>query len=257
MVSASFLSNRKLARHIQRLYPTAEFIERDFNLYLDAQPPLPSRSDAVPTSQGTTADESDMIISPSIGLILTTLQKIKQRSLPGQTARSPVKDRITRASPRYEKLIVFVHEDRNAQNSSEIGASELDNSDCESLIEITSFSSSLESEVQIMFIAGGEDHLAKWIVATMIKYGTPNLKLIQDETLWEVLLRRAGMNAFAAQAILAELKAPKETERAIPENFGLGAFLKMSMKERFARFETLLGGRRSLARVSRILDARW
>ena len=257
VVSASFLSNRKLAREIPRMYPSAEFIERDFNLYQDAQHQPPSRSDAVPATQSTIADEADMIVSPSTGLILTTLQKIKQRSLPGQAARSPVKERITRTSPRYERLIVLIHEGRKTQDSSEIGTSELDNSDCEALIEITNFCSSLESEVQITFVAGGDDQFAIWIVATMVRYGTPNLKLIQDETSWELFLRRAGMNAFAAQAILAELKAPEQIEGVIPQDYGLGAFVKMSVKERFARFETLLGGRQLLARVSRVLDAKW
>ena len=87
------------------------------------------------------------------------------------------------------------------------------------------------------------------------------IKLLQDETLWEVFLRRAGLNAFAAQAILARLKAPDQNEvdtvDAQETNFGLTAFIKMSVEERYTQFETLLGGRRLLRRVSQVLDATW
>jgi len=262
VISASFLSNRKVSRHIQRLFPSAEFIERDFNLHLDLQQRPASKSNAGSMTQSTIADEADIILSPSTGLILTTLQKIKQRSLPGQVARSPVRERIRGATPRYERLLVLVSEDRQAGiplNAVDDGKTQLDGRDCEALVELTQCCSALESEVLVTFIAGGEDDLAKWIVALMVKHGVtdPNIKLIQDETLWEVFLRRASMNAFAAQAILGSLKASDQDEGGVAAVFGLTAFLKMSIEERFARFETLLGGRRLLRRVSRVLDARW
>ncbi|KAL6719367.1 hypothetical protein ACLMJK_003606 [Lecanora helva] len=251
VVSSSFFDNRRLARQVQRLYPSAELIERDFNAHLDPPTEAPAKGKPVLTTQTTALDEADLIISPSVGLMWTTLQKIKQRSLPGQATRSPVKERIAKLCARYERLIVLIHENRTT--------TPLDHSDCEALIDLSSFCSSLESEVHITFVAGSEDELAKWVVAMMIKFGitNENLRLIQDETLWEVFLRRAGMNAFAAQAILAELKPREQAEGGISDQFGLAAFLRMSMMERFARFETLLGGQRLLARVSKVLNAKW
>lgn len=262
VVSASFLSHRKLSRHIERLFPSAEFIERDFDLYLDPQQRSASKAVGDSKTRSTMADEADMILSPSTGLICMTLQKIKQRPLPGQAARSAVRERIMGAAPRYERLVVLISEGRFAGDAIDVTDHcnpQLDSSDCEALVEFTSFCLTLPSEVCITFIAGGEDDLAKWIVAMMIKHGItdPSMKLLQDETLWEVFLRRAGMNAFAAQAILASLKAPNQDEGVEAAVFGLTAFVKMSVEERLARFETLVGGRRLLGRVSRVLDARW
>ncbi len=91
--------------------------------------------------------------------------------------------------------------------------------------------------------------------------------LLQEETSWEVFLRRAGLNAFAAQEILLALKPP--TDGDVGGNrkmvggdggdgeFGLVAFVRMGMEERIRRFEHLLGGRRVLGRVSGRLDVVW
>ena len=269
IVSASFLGNRGLSRQVQCLYPSAEFIERDFTLHQQEQlRPRPQMQMKIETvNVGTMADEADMLLSPSTGLIWTTLQKIKQRSLPGQECRPVVQERILRTSPRYEKLVVLVSQDQSNSSSSDrasIGIQSLDDNDCTALAEFTAFCTTLSNEVQTIFVAGGEEDLAKWVVAAMVKHSVPTdqgIKLLQDETLWEVFLRRAGMNAFAAQAILATLKAPDQSESEAAgkqrTDFGLTAFAKMSVQERFARFETLLGGRRLLGRVSRVLDARW
>lgn len=145
------------------------------------------------------------------------------------------------------------------------GTTELDSSDCEALAEIMAFCASLEEETQLVFVTGGQEELARSIVATMVKHAVtePAIRLLQDETLWEIFLRRAGMNAFAAQAVLAELKEGIQTERPDDQSrnrnvdTGLTAFIKMTMEQRFARFGTLFGGRRLLSRVSRLLDARW
>ena len=269
IVSASFLGNRGLSRQVQCLYPSAEFIERDFTLHQQEQlrPRLELKANKQIVKAGTMTDEADMLLSPSTGLIWTTLQKIKQRSLPGQEARSAAQERILRTSPRYEKLVVLVSQDQSNCSSSDIastGIQCLDDNDCTALAEFTAFCTNIPDEVQTIFVAGGEEDLAKWVVAAMVKHSVPTdhgIKLLQDETLWEVFLRRAGMNAFAAQAILATLKAPDQSESEAAGkqriDFGLTAFVKMSVQERFARFETLLGGRRLLGRVSRVLDERW
>lgn len=269
IVSASFLSNRPLSRQVQRLYPSADFIERDFSLHQQGQIQQRPQSKAAARSMSvaTMADEADMLLSPSTGLIWTSLQRIKQRSLPGQVNRSAVRERICRVSPRYERLIVLVSQNQSTDPSSDrfcTAIQSLADDDCTAFAEFTAFCTTLPDEVQPILVAGSEEDLAKWIVAAMIKHGMntdQEIKLLQDETLWEVFLRRAGMNAFAAQAILATLKAPDQNEIDLAEtpgsNFGLTAFVKMSVQERFARFETLLGGRRLLGRVSRVLDARW
>ena len=276
VISATLLSIRPLFRRIEQLFPSAVFIERDFTLHLpppqrplsksnsnpQLHPPSPKGTTAPPLTTSTIADEADLLLSPSTGLICTTLQKIKQRSLPGQVSRSAIRERVLRTSPRYERVLVLVSE--NCHD----GASQLDNGDSTALIEFTAFCSNLkESEVHVTLLAGGEEDLAKWIVAMMIKYGVAEheeVKLIQDETLWEIWLRRAGMNAFAAQAVLGKVKAGESCGGAecgkgdgFDGEWGLKAFVKMSARERYKRFEVLLGGRSMLGRVGEVVDGRW
>ena len=268
IISASFLANRRLSRQVQHLYPSAEFIERDFTLHQqdNLQQRPQSKVNATKMGFGTMADEADMLLCPGAGLIWTSLQKIKQRSLPGQISRSTVRERILRTSPRYERLLVLVSQNQNTDPTSDTSTvvQFLDDDDCTAFAGFTAFCSTLPDEVQTFLVAGGEEDLARWVVAAMAKHGMSadqGIKLLQDETLWEVFLRRAGLNAFAAQAILATLKAPDQNEVDTvdtPEtNFGLTAFVKMSVEERYAKFETLLGGRRLLGRVSQVLEATW
>ena len=270
IVSASFLCNRRLWRQVQGLYPSADFLERDFTLQQQqqlCQQRSQSKTKAMSTQSGTMADEADMLLSPGTGLVWTSLQKVKQRPLPGQLNRSAIRERIFRTSPRYETLIVLISQNQNTDPSSDgIGTDiqSLDDDDCTALADFTGFCFTLPDEVQPIFVSGGEAELAKWIVATMVKHGVnteQDIKLLQDETQWEVFLRRAGMNAYAAQAVLATLKAPDQNETDTAgiqgTDSGLTAFIKMSVEERFAQFETLLGGRRLLGRVSRVLDAKW
>lgn len=255
IVGTSFFRDRKLARRVQDLYPSAEIIERDFTLH--------SSSKKLDMAE-TIADEADMIISPSTGLIWTSLQKIKQRSLPGQAARPPLHERLVRTAPRYERLVILVIEDYNSEpiEGEEDGFSlGLTKNDCEALADFLGFCSRLQENTQAFFVGGGTERRAQWIVAMMVKFGmtNPNMKLLQEETLWEIFLRRAGMNAFAAQCILAELKAPDNGHEPLPgsDNFGLAAFVNMSLEERLSRFEALFGGSKLLTRVSLVLDGRW
>lgn len=86
---------------------------------------------------------------------------------------------------------------------------------------------------------------------------------------WELFLRRSGLNAYAAQALLGELKASPWTNgptlgvkspeygRGYEYDHGLAAFVKMSAEERLGRFESLLGGSRLLLRASEAIDESW
>ena len=276
VIAATLLSIRPLFRRIEHLFPSAVFIERDFSLHLPSpqrpqsrtssnplqRPPAPNH--ITPQLTNTTiADEADLLLSPSTGLIHTTLQKIKQRSLPGHVSHSAIRERVLRTSPRYERLLILVSENRHD------GATQLGNGDSTALIEFAAFCSNITgSDVHVTFLAGEEEELARWIVAMMIKYAVAeheDVKLIQDETLWEIWLRRAGMNAFAAQAVLGKLKAGEsyggtddwEKSDGVEQEWGLKAFVKMSARERRERFEVLLGGRRMLGRVGEVVDGRW
>lgn len=282
VVSMIFLQSRKLARRVQRLYPRAILIERDFSLH-SAEPENFTISPGSLIKQGsrsqkrmelemqpvnlesTMADEADVLLSPGTGLLWTNLQKIKQRSLPGQISRSSIRDRIIRAAKRYERLVILIGEgndstiDLNGDDAIQTSLNPITDGDCAALAEFMAFCSTLQEDVQALFVPGGDEQLAQWIVATMAKYGSDNMSLVQDETLWELFLRRAGMNAFAAQAVLCELGPPSQDFEGgqEPVESGLTAFVNMSLEERLRRFEGLLGGRSVLIRVSERLDARW
>ncbi|KAK4989546.1 structural constituent of nuclear pore [Elasticomyces elasticus] len=255
VVSSNMLRHRSLMRRIRELYPSADMIERDFTSRCAAIP-QPKEQRAGPDH----LEEADILLSPGTSLVVTSLQKIKQKRLPGQAAVSGFRERVLQITPRYECLIVLVGQDGHGDDQA------IDERDCDALRELVGFAELIDAGVVVTFVSGGEEQLATWIVAAMAKYGvSEEQKLLQDETLWELFLRHAGMNAFAAQTVLAELKerVPSPgTETSSAEDigdslpaFGLAAFVKMSADERVRKFERLLGGRRMLNRVSKALDA--
>lgn len=81
--------------------------------------------------------------------------------------------------------------------------------------------------------------------------------MLLEETHWELFLRRAGLNAFAAQAVLAQLKAPDGVDAGSPSKagtFGLTAFVEMGREQRVRRFGMMCGVR-LMERVSAVVDA--
>jgi hypothetical protein len=74
---------------------------------------------------------------------------------------------------------------------------------------------------------------------------------------WEIFLRYAGANAFAAQVILSKLKQQDDGMTGESEDFGLMEFVKMTPQQRLEKFERLLGGRKLLERVGAQIDMKW
>lgn len=168
IVSSSLLQRRPFLKQIEPLHPKADLIYRDYNL---------------PHS---TAAEADIILSPSTGILLTTLQQIKQAPLPGQAARSPVKERIAALQGRYERLVVLVSE--GLREDSEFARPE-DTRDKDTLRDLEVFAAMLEGEVLVTFVRGGEQTLARGVVERMAEYGLPHggedigdIKLFSMET---------------------------------------------------------------------------
>lgn len=289
VISTTFINNRKLARRVQQLYPKAVLIERDFALHSAVPEDFNAASGSLSKQQlqpqkrtelevqltnleSTMADEADIILSPGTGLLWTNLQKIEQRSLPGQINQSTIRDRIIRVASRYERLIILISggnsgnllDPRGEGDAIQTTLDPITDSDCTALADFMAFCSTLREDVQALFVPGGDEQLAQWIVATMARYCSSNLNLIQDETFWELFLRRAGMNAFAAQTVLCQLGPSSSREfdfeggqEVAESESGLRMFVNMSLEERLRRFEGLLGGRSVLIRVSERLDARW
>jgi hypothetical protein len=103
--------------------------------------------------------------------------------------------------------------------------------------------------------------LSTWAAFFIASYSPEAAKLhnllITDETTWELLLRRAGLNAYAAQIILANLKLPEGASQESAGQYGLPGFVNMSPVVRIREFAQLMGGDRVLQRVGRTLDLGW
>jgi hypothetical protein len=171
IISSTLLIQRRLAREIEKIYPSAEMVERDFSL-----PHSP-------------AQEADLLLSPSTGLIFTTLQQVKQQALPGQKNTSPIKERILGLQIRYERLIVLVGEGLSREAEQSRCARPVDSRDQGALAEFDKFTSRMEADVTTQYVRGGELALARTIVGEMAKWSLPHgstdmgdLKLLQDET---------------------------------------------------------------------------
>jgi hypothetical protein len=111
------------------------------------------------------------------------------------------------------------------------------------LSEFVGFANGVESSVDVRFLGGGEAILAKWIVNAVLEHKVDE-ELLADETHWELFLRRAGLNAFAAQLIIAALKVPDGVDIPSPSkagHYGLTAFVEMGREQRMARFGPMCG----------------
>ncbi|KAH6676335.1 hypothetical protein B0J14DRAFT_536700 [Halenospora varia] len=253
IVSSPLLKQRALIRHLETLLPNLTLVERDFSAH-NTTAWLPGSVTRSPIASPLDS-EADFILSPSTGAILTTIQKIKQKPLPGQKTKVAIRDRLEKVSLRYNKLIVLITEGKKDETTDGLAQS-----DCLALAEFSGFVSGLPAIVIVQFVAGGEETLAKWLAATVMQYRTvEEMKLLTEETHWELFLRRAGMNAFAAQAVIVELKAPEGVDELSPSKtgmFGLSAFVEMAAEQRVVQFGGLVG-RRVVERVSGIVDGRW
>ena len=153
IVSSTLLQRRTLMKQVEDLHANAELIYRDYT--------LPHSVSA----------EADIILSPSTGVLLTTLQQIKQAPLPGQIARSPVKERMAMLQERYERLVVLVSEGLRE----ELGHSRPEDvRDKETLKGLEVFAAQLEGDVVVKYIQGAEQALARAVVEGMGKYGLPH-----------------------------------------------------------------------------------
>lgn len=215
-------------------------------------------------------DEADITLSPATGILLTTMIKLRQKSLPGMVAQSQgsnngnFQDVVENVATRYERLVVFVSEGNKHSET----ITPLLGSDANALAEFQGFAAGLSSscDISVIYLGGGQETLAKWVAATICRYadeGTALVEepLLEEETCWELFLRRAGMNPFGAQAVLGILRNTSEDDNPAVggngEMYGLPLFVMMTAEERIVMFEDVFRGGRVLNRVSEILDQDW
>ncbi|KAH9827908.1 hypothetical protein Tdes44962_MAKER02662 [Teratosphaeria destructans] len=262
VVSTQMIANRALVRGLQTMLPNLDMIERDA---------ISAAACSEKDVKASVNADADITLSPASGLVTTTLQKLKQRRLPGQTAFFGVRERISIVAMRYERLTVLINEGGQPGYEGQSSLNALDQRDCDALVDFMAFTYNLDSDINVSYVPGGEGELVQWIAASVSQSATTSnhdLKLLPDETLWERFLRAAGMNAYAAQAILDQLKRspvyPDASDasiipsRSVQEaESGLAAFVRMSAEGRVRQFGQMLGGERVLSRVAKAIDGPW
>jgi len=260
IISTTVSANRDLIRQLQRALPALELVERD---------DLETGQNLVAESlRAANVHEADLTVSPSTGIVLTTLQIIKQKPLPGQSSFFGIRRRVQAITTRYERVMVLVHASQHVADGQGIHTSTFDETDTKALSDLIGFTAVLNGDIQVRCISGNEQYFASWIATYISLYATSNsdIRLLHDETLWERFLRHAGLNAFAAQAILSRLKLTSDLQHAsasVPSIdkpmplFGLATFAQMTAQQRLERFSDLLGGDRSLQDISRMFENPW
>ena len=253
IVSSTLFGQRALIKRLETILPDLTLVERNFVAH-NTTAWMPGSVTRSPITSPLDSD-ADVIVSASTGVIVTTLQKIKQKPLPGHKTKAEIRARLEKVSLRYEKLVVLITEGRQDEETNGI-----DENDCLALSEFMGFTAGLVAVTTVQFIGGGEQTLAKWLASIAVQNCmVDSTELLPEETYWELFLRRAGMNAFAAQEVIAKLKAPDGVDATSPSKagqFGLTAFVEMGREQRIARFAGVCG-RGVLERVSDVVDAKW
>ncbi|PNS18899.1 hypothetical protein CAC42_5438 [Sphaceloma murrayae] len=239
IVTTGVLNNRHLLQNLCKRLPSTALTERDFALN----------------------EEADIIPCPSKGIILSTLQKLKQRPLPGvRDQTNPVSSRVTSLSSRYEQLIVLISEALPMpKHAAPPSPRELDATDTAAINALTNLGASLECNVHVLYVPGTETELVLWLAAEMCNGYSPDLDidLPVEDTPQETLLRKAGMNAFAAGMVLGSRAPMGGTHGQTAGGSGLADFVLAGAAERRRMYGVAMGGTRVLDRVSRAMDQCW
>ena len=243
------------ARGLEHLMPSVSVVQRDYSAHNTSvwHPGSVCRSEVIPAL----AIEADITVSPVTGLLITTMIKVRQRPIPGADGRSMLRVQIEKVSLRYERLIILVSEGNSNDTMADMSPSAVT-----AFVELQGFIDSLDTSTSMYYVAGGDKALMSWVASLICRYSHEALGvqhfLYPDETYWELFLRQAGMNVYAAQVISGILKPPDDSlEAARSGKYGLPGFIKMSAEDRVARFAPVLGGRRVLDRVSQVIDGSW
>ncbi|KAJ5714661.1 uncharacterized protein N7483_011842 [Penicillium malachiteum] len=190
--------------------------------------------------------EADLIIAPSVGIILATAQDLTQLYLPGHGPRdpeirntpnvtSPLRERIARLASRYKTLHVLVsHPTSNFMtNPNEPALSDrqlrLDKFTHDAIASMNDFCRFFKTDIALVHTPAIPEKIAELtiVLATIASSGllpihipptsssldevfesvsVPSL-LREDETRWELCLRNVGLNPYAARVVLDILEA--------------------------------------------------
>ncbi|KAJ5541049.1 hypothetical protein N7494_006125 [Penicillium frequentans] len=240
-----FLSIDLLKTHLQVIQsleqqPTPpRLIYREYKLFL-------TPTDSEKPHYRRTPPEADIIIAPSVGIILSSFHALTQTYLPGHRPKdsyirsnpdvtSPLRERIMYLAPRYEILYLLVSHSVQVQANASLAESlRMNNSIQESLHLLNIFCDSFSCSTMItpLQLPALPEHMTACILTLAAKhtyslpkicipvpepdpsiyanfrgYVTLNQLLKDDETTWEIFLRAIGLNPFAARTVLDVLEA--------------------------------------------------
>ncbi|KAL7946133.1 hypothetical protein V8C42DRAFT_322573 [Trichoderma barbatum] len=239
---------RPILRRLENTWTPEKLIDMDYSCH-NTMAWLPGTAQSKETVSPLSF-EADISLSPSTGIIITNILKVRQRPLPGSQSQAPLRERVQKVSQKYETLIVLVSE---SQSRGEVMGA-LASSDTAGYADFISFATALDGNIEVHFIPGATETMTSWVLSFMCQHSSRSEALSRflssEETPWEIFLRRAGMNVIAAKVLSKTL-----FEQAGAS--GLALFLEMPMLERIARYGPLLGGEKVLRFMARTLDRRW
>ncbi|KAL7924318.1 hypothetical protein ACQKWADRAFT_286436 [Trichoderma austrokoningii] len=240
--------SRRILQQLEHVWPPKSLLDVDYMEHIISESRFaePTQCRDVASALGF---EADISLSPQTGIIVTNILKVRQRPLPGSQAQTPLRDRVQKVSQKYDTLLVLVSESHPSGEFS--GA--LAPSDIAAYADFVSFTIALDGDINVQLVPGAEQTMASWISAFLSRnpFKSHGLRplLSPEETSWEMFLRRAGMNIFAAKILSKTL-----FEQAGAS--GLAVFLTMPAQDRVARFAPLLGDK-VLRVCAEALDRSW
>lgn len=247
---ARFVTSLKLGRvllkRLDAQWPRDLLIDRDYDRHKTTS--WTSRSAELLISTPASCQDADIALTPQVGVIVTTLSKAVQQPLPASNMLSPLRQHLTIVCTKYDNVIVLVSENNAAGEYS----SPLTPSDAAAYADLVRFTTNMSCPCSCTFVPGASETLGDWILSLMCSY-SPRALAYKDllsplELSWEVFLRRAGMNVFAAMVISTKLTQYNDG--------GLSQFLAMTTHQKLVEFGELVG-RRGLVKLSQALDRRW
>lgn len=296
-----FLSSALLKTHVQ----VVKFLETMENppalIYRDYGDPEETDAKANTSSPGqTTPLDADIIISPNRGIVLTTSQAAMQLYLPGHrpssavgritSIDSPLRERIFVLAPRYEQLYIFVSHNMD-QGEGSGHKPTADRRTLSALTSLTAFCNSASTHATItpVFVPSTPEIIGEWVVSLAQKHAltgprfrtannrttglriVPSALTVEKASNWELFLRQAGMNPFAALTTLSIMRKAEredlESAGQITDEFvykfdrkrrvrSLSNFMEMSRERRKELLEGIVGGR-VLSRVEELVEQDW
>ncbi|OGM51190.1 hypothetical protein ABOM_000220 [Aspergillus bombycis] len=292
-VSTALLkSHLPIIQGLERLQSPPAVIYRDYDVPIRDQPIPRIWTLSQTNTKDNLPKEADIIVSPTAGIILTILQATTQLYLPGhrpnpqtngtKCINSPLRERIFLLAPRYRYLYVFVAHGTSSPKYGQDNAPRwtADRRLLASFTSLTAFCNSMSanSTISPILISPSSNTLIEWILALARKHAfqlptntvdlpqttsfTPvnptqknkfDIKAMENETRWEIFLRRGGLNPYAAQTILTILTYKREipkckdndrTPHDVEEEISaLSRFIEMSPERRQELFPDLIGKR--------------